>query len=58
MKEQDIDKIEDLIAEFGDNPAICLGIISEHLSLTRHAIRNPGLVHSITAGGSCNMGCC
>ena len=31
------DKIEDLIAEFGDDPKAALECVSEHLSLRRHA---------------------
>lgn len=31
------DKIEDLIAEFGDDPKVALECVSEHLSLRRHS---------------------
>lgn len=33
------DKIEDLIAEFGDDPKAALECVSEHLQLRRHAVR-------------------
>lgn len=33
------DKIEDLIAEFGDDPKAALQCVSEHLQLRRHALR-------------------
>jgi hypothetical protein len=44
-------KIESLIAEFGDHPALCLGVIIEYLTI-------PKGEHSINADGSCNLGCC
>jgi hypothetical protein len=44
-------RIEDAIAEFGDQPEICAGIIGE--------ILDPPTAqgHSINADGSCNLGC-
>lgn len=30
------DQIESIIAEFGDQPVLCLQIIAEHIQLSRH----------------------
>lgn len=38
--EQVWDKIEDIMAEFGDQPNECLAIIGEQIGLSRHAKRN------------------
>lgn len=41
MLEKFEDKIEDIIAEFGDDPAQCLMIIGEHIELARHYRAHP-----------------
>lgn len=45
------DKIEDLIAEFGDDPKAALECVSEHLSLRRHAIRTRAALASAEVEG-------
>lgn len=45
-------KVQDIIAEFGDNPEQCLKIIIEYLDTPK------GIPHSINADGFCNLGCC